>query len=126
MPPAWPGPAWRHGNRTASWPELDVSAGPEHCGWQSFAFLTMGWPPGNASPTAPSHQYIRDPFAKMVGVHLTGTWAHNPGVPQDAAVRYTYGSLKLLLGSDEDRYVYIVAPGDSERWPRSDPPAMCL
>ena len=125
-PPPWPGPAWHRGIRTASWPELDASAGPSHCGWQSFTFLTMGWPPGNASPTAPSRQYIRDPFGRMTGDHLVGSFAHNPALPPEARPFYSYGSLNLYLGSDEDRYVYFVAPDDSERWPRSDPPAACL
>lgn len=125
-PPAWPGPAWKHGIRTASWPELDASAGPAHCGWESITFLTMGWPPGNASPTAASRQYIRDPFGRLQGAHLIGSFAHNPALPPDARPYYTYGGLTLYLGSDMDRYVYIVAPYDSERWPRSDPPAECL
>jgi hypothetical protein len=125
-PPPWPGPAWRHGNRTASWPELDVSSGPAHCELQSFTFLTMGWPPGNASPTAPSHQYIRDPYGQMTAAHLLGTWAHNPALPHDAAPFYHYFTLTLYLASDANRYAYIVAPGDSERWPRSDPPVSCL
>ena len=126
-PPPWPGRAWQVGlGRSASWPEIDASAGPEHCGWDTATFLTMRWPPGNASPVAPSHQYIRDVSGRMVGVHLLGTWAHNSHLPRDAAPLYRYGTLTLYVASDSDRYVYIVAPGDSERWPRSDPPTMCL
>ena len=127
-PPAWPGPAWRHGNRTASWPELDASAGPSQCGWQALTFFTLGWPLGNPSPIGPWHQYIRDPFAHLGGAHELGTWAHNPNLPADALdTGYHYATVRLYLaGSDQDRYVYIVAPGDSERWPRSDPVTECL
>jgi hypothetical protein len=127
-PPPWPGPAWRHGNRTASWPELDASAGPSHCGWQSLTFLTLGWPLGNSSPTAPAREYIRDPYAHTAGLHLRGTWEHNPKLPSDARdTRYSYGTIKLYFAvSDTDQYVYLVAPGDSERWPRSDPMTSCL
>jgi hypothetical protein len=126
-PPPWPGPAWQvGGNRTAGWPEIDASAGPAHCGWDAYTFLTMGWPPGNSSPTAPSHQYVRDTSGRMVGAHLLGVWAHNTHLPRDAAPLYRYGTLTLYIASDSDRYVYVVAPGDSERWPRSDPPTMCL
>jgi hypothetical protein len=127
-PPTWPGPAWQHGNRTASWPELDASAGPGHCGWETLTFFTLGWPLGNASPTAPSRQYVRDPLGRLTGAHLLGTWAHNPTLPADTAnTGYHYGPIKLYLAaSDDDRYVYLVAPDDSERWPRSDPAALCL
>ncbi len=126
-PPAWPGPAWSHGNRTASWPELDASAGPQHCGLQSLTFLTFGWPLGNASPTAQGRQYIRDPLDHLVGGHLLGTWAHNPTLPGGAVdTGYHYGTISLYLAPDVDRYVYLVAPNDSERWPRSDPPIECI
>lgn len=127
-PPAWPGPAWKHGNRTASWPELDASAGPPHCGLQSLTFFTLGWPLGNASPGTPQRQYIRDPLGRLVGGHLLGTWAHNPTLPGDARnTGYHYGAVSLYLASsDAERYVYVVAPSDSERWPRSDPPVECL
>ncbi|HKW70918.1 MAG TPA: hypothetical protein VJP81_10070 [Candidatus Dormibacteraeota bacterium] len=111
-----------------SWPELDASAGPSHCGWESFTFFTLGWPLGNASPTAPSRQYVRDPFGRLVGGHLLGTWAHNPDLPADAAdTGYHYSALRLYLAaSDYDRYVYMVAPYDSERRPRSEPATECL
>ena len=126
-PPQWPGPAWRHGNRTASWPVLDASAGPAHCGWETFTFFTMNWPLGNGAPDAAVRQYIRDPFERMGGASLRGTWAHNPDLPGDVTdTGYHYGLLTLYLGSDADRYVYIVAPDDSERWPRNDPPAACV
>jgi hypothetical protein len=106
---------------------LDASAGPTHCGWDTFTFLTMNWPLGNGSPDAENRQYIRDPFQRLTGAHLRGTWAHDPNIPGDVVDSgYRYGRLKLYLGSDADRYVYIVAPDDSERWPRSDPPAECL
>ena len=126
-PPPWPGPAWKVvPNRTASWPEIDASAGAAECGWDALTFLTIGWPLGNASPNAPFHQYIRDPLQRLTGAHLSGTWAHNPAIPGDATdTGFHYGSLKLVLGSDADRYAYIVAPADSERWPRLDPPAAC-
>jgi hypothetical protein len=47
-------------------------------------------------------------------------------VPHDAAPCYRYFTLTLYLALDQDQYAYIVAPSDSERWPRSDPPVSCL
>jgi hypothetical protein len=64
----------------------------------------------------------------MTGAHLLGTWAHNPSLPAHAVdTHFHYGPIKLFLAaSDSDRYVYLVAPNDSERWPRSEEPVGCL
>jgi hypothetical protein len=64
----------------------------------------------------------------MKDPYITGTWARNPTIPADAKdTGYRYGALKLYLApSDEDSYLYLVAPADSERWPRSDPQTFCV
>ena len=108
---------------------MEAAAGPEHCGWQSATLLTIAWPPGtNASTSSQARQYIRDPMDAMQSQYLKGSWARNPPLPLDASdTEYRYGLLKLLLApSDVDRYVYVVAPKDSERWPRSDPMSVCV
>jgi hypothetical protein len=90
--------------------------------------LNIGWPPGTRSATADQdRQYVRDPNRTLQSTSLLGTWARNPTLPSDARdTGYRYGALKLYLAaSDEDSYVYLVAPADSERWPRSDPMTLC-
>lgn len=40
---------------------------------------------------------------------------------------YRYGAIKLYFApSDQDRFAYLIAPDDSERWPRSDPQIECI
>ena len=108
---------------------MEANAGPSHCGWELATMLTIGWPPGTAATNA-SHarQYIRDPRGQIAGTYLLGTWAHNPTRPPDALdTGYRYRAIKLYFAaSDQDHYAYLVAPADSERWPRSDPPLACL
>jgi hypothetical protein len=108
---------------------MQASAGPSHCSWQSATFLIAGWPLGTVS-TSPAHdrQFIRDPSGQLASPDLLGAWAHNPVLPSDAFdTGYRYGAIKLYFAaSDQDRYAYLVAPADSERWPRSDPQTMCV
>lgn len=127
-PAAWPGKAWTRDGRKVGWEELEASAGPSHCDWAAETFLTIGWPVGTRASTAEhARQYIRDPYRKVIGASLSGTWRRNPEVPSDAKdTGYRYGTVKLYLApSDSDRYLYLIAPADSERWPRSDPMTAC-
>jgi hypothetical protein len=127
-PLPWPGGPWVIGGRTVSRAEIEASAGPSHCSWESSTFLTAGWPLGtSATSSAQSRQFIRDPGGQLGAMQLLGTWAHNPVLPSDAVdTGYRYGAIKLYFAaSDQDRYAYLVAPADSERWPRSDPQTLC-
>jgi hypothetical protein len=127
-PPAWPGKTWTIAGRSVDSAELEASAGPSHCGWDSATFLSMGWPLGTRSTSAAQdREYIRDPGRTVQIPYLNGFWALNPALPADAKdTGYRYGALKLYLApSDRDSYVYLVAPADRERWPRSDPPTTC-
>jgi hypothetical protein len=129
QPPAWPGKTWTKGSRSIDSAELEAFAGPAHCGWGSTTFLDMGWPLGTRwTSGAQGRNYIRDPSGTMKDPYVTGTWARNPTVPADAKdTGYRYGALKLYLApSDEDSFLYLVAPADSERWPRSDPQTFCV
>jgi hypothetical protein len=128
-PLPWPGGPWVIDGRRVSSAEMEASAGPSHCGWSSATFLTMGWPPGTSTLSAAhSRQFIRDPAGQVLHVSMSGTWAHNPVLPPDAIdTGFRYGAIKLYFApSDQDRYAYLVAPTDSERWPRSDPQTECL
>ena len=128
-PPAWPGYAWERFGATVGRNELATAAGPAHCGMQSMTMLTIGWPPGSRSDNAAgARQYIRDPVDKLQNSYLQGTWMRSPPRPADLADSgYHYGVLKLFFApSDQDRYVYVISPDDSERWPRSDPMTLCM
>jgi hypothetical protein len=127
-PPAWPGAAWTKDGHSVASADLEASAGPSHCGWDSLTFLYIGWPLGTHSiSAAPEREYIRDPRRTLHTQTLAGTWARNPTLPADARdTGYRYDVLKLYLApSDENSYAYLVAPADSERWPRSDPETLC-
>jgi len=127
-PPPWPGYAWERNGSTVGWQQLDTAAGPAHCDMQSMTMLHIGWPPGTRADTSASaRQYIRNPAGAFPLTDLRGTWERNPSKPADLADSgFRYGVLKLYLApSDQDRYVYLVAPADSERWPRSDPMTLC-
>jgi hypothetical protein len=127
-PPSWPGYAWERNGATVGTRELATAAGPQHCQMQSITMLTLGWPPGTRSHTAAeARQYIRDPRGALHLTDLRGTWMRNPPTPSDLTDSgYRYGVLKLFFApSDQDRYVYLIAPADSERWPRSDPMTLC-
>lgn len=127
-PPAYPGKPWTKDGSPVESAELDASAGPSHCGWDAVTMLNVGWPPGTRSITAEQdRQYIRDRNRTLPSTNLKGTWTKNPTLPADARdTGYRYGALKLYLApSDQDSYAYLVAPADSERWPRSDPMTLC-
>ena len=130
-PPAWPGQPWSRNGVEVSNGVLESSAGPAHCGLESATIMFIGWPPGtDATSSARARQYIRDTRGALLGDRfLQGSFGHNPALPPDATdtgFRYD-GVLKLYIApSDADRYVYLIAPADSERWPRSDPMTLCL
>jgi hypothetical protein len=127
-PPVWPGKPWTKAGRSIASEELEASAGPTHCSWDSATFLNVGWPLGTLAVDAgQGRQFIRDPRRTILGATLVGTWQHNPVLPPDATdTGYRYGSIKLYFAyTDHDYYAYLVAPADSERWPRSDPETLC-
>jgi hypothetical protein len=126
--PPWTGKPWTRGSRTVGADEVAAIAGQSHCGWESVTFLVLAWPVGTKARNASeARQYVRDPKGIIGTSHVKGFWARNPIVPGDAVdTGYRYGAVRLLLApSDSDFYVYVVAPRDSERWPRGNPPAVC-
>lgn len=118
-PPPAPGYEWTFEGRPLSRQAVASFAGPDHCGWQSATMLFIG--SGDLR-----RQYIRDPKGVMrrslqerLGMHVE--------MPRDARpTGYRLGAIELWLSpSDELEAAYVVGPGGSERWPRSDPPTMC-
>jgi len=127
-PPAWPGKPWSYAGHSVDSEVLTAAAGPSHCSWDSATFLTIGWPLGTrAHSSSQSRQYLRDPAGVVESAPLRGSWMKNPPIPRDAKdTGYTYGALELVLAqSDQDAYIYVISPRDSERWPRSDPQTAC-
>ena len=126
-PPSYPGYEWTRNGHPVTPEELVTAAGPAHCGAQSATYLTIGWPLGTVSTTsAEARLYIRDPngvvspsYRQLLGLHAT--------LPSDARpTGYSYGSIKLYLSpSDQDQAIYMIGPAGAERWPRSDPMALC-
>lgn len=119
--PGYPGYTWTRNGTRVSWQELVTAAGPDHCGWQSATFLTIGWPPGTAAPTFGSaHLYTRDPNGS-VAASLRDALVRHATLPADAtSTGYRYGVLEVFVSPAEaDQAIYVVSPSDTERWPRN-------
>ena len=119
--PGYPGYGWtRNGTRVSS-QELVTAAGPDHCGWGSATFLTIGWPPGTAASTfASARLYTRDPNGS-VAASLRDALVRHATLPPDAhSTGYRYGVLEVFTSpTDADQSIYVVSPSDTERWPRN-------
>lgn len=127
-PPTYPGYQWTRHGRPVSPLELSTTAGPDHCGWQSATFLSIGWPVGTVSTTAAQARiYIRDPNG-VVSPSYRQQLATHATLPRDArSTGYSYGSIQLYLSpSDQDKVIYVLGPGGVERWPRIDPIHLCI
>ena len=125
--PRYPGYAWSRDGRQVSSEELVTAAGPDHCGWQSAAFLTIGWPPGTRATTfAQARLYIRDPLGVVRGAYRDAL-VLQATLPRDArSTGYRHGSIEIYVSpSDQDDAIYVVSPSGAERWPRSDPASLC-
>jgi hypothetical protein len=123
--PPYPGRPWTHRGQPVPASEIAAAAGPEHCGWQSVTFLSVGWPLGTRPATAAgARQFIRDPRHVLPRSLQFKT---NAMLPSDAhPTGYFYGVVELYLSpTDQGRAVYLVSDGSIERWPRSDPMLVC-
>jgi hypothetical protein len=126
-PPQYPGYAWERNGHEVPPAEIVAAAGPDHCGWQSATFLTIGWPLGTRPETAENaRQYIRDPNG-VVSQALHAHLGFHATLPADAQpTGYRYRAVQMYTSaSDVDQSVYLVAGDDVERWPRSDPMTLC-
>jgi hypothetical protein len=100
--------------------------GPEHCDWESAAFLYLGWPLGTRSRSADdARQYVRDP----VGIFSAKTIApferdaRLPGGARNTG--YHLGDLALWVADEPGKAVYLVRGSRVERWPRARSPIAC-
>lgn len=126
-PPAYPGYQWTRNGQAVPAAELEASAGPNHCDWQSATILTIGWPLGTSAQNAGhSRSYIRDPKGVIGGTYQQRLVkdAQLPATAKPSG--YKLGSIELYLSpSDQDEAIYLVTPSGSERWPRADPTFGC-
>jgi hypothetical protein len=126
-PPAYPGYQWTRNGQAVPAAELEASAGPNHCDWQSATILTIGWPLGTSAQNAGhSRSYIRDPKGVIGGTYQQRLVkdAQLPATAKPSG--YKLGSIELYLSpGDQDEAIYLVTPSGSERWPRADPVFGC-
>jgi hypothetical protein len=120
-PPPHPGPAWTKNARSVSWGELNISAGPEHCNWQSAVFMSVGWPLGTVARRATeAHRFIRDPNG-VVSRELRNALVTAIDLPIDARdTGYRNGDLELWFSPTDPDSAYLRVKNDVERWPRND------
>jgi hypothetical protein len=127
-PPAYPGYEWTRNGQAVPAAELEASAGPNHCDWQSATILTIGWPLGTSAQNAGhSRAYLRDPKGVMGGTYKERL-VKNAQLPATAKpTGYKLGAIELYLSPlDQDEAVYLVTPSGTERWPRADPFFGCM
>jgi hypothetical protein len=106
---------------------MESIAGPSHCGWQSATMLFIVWPPGSGRTTQfEGRLNIRDPQG-VFGARYRDGLTRNVSLPADArSTGYRYGAIEIYLSpSDQHQAIYVVSPGDAERWPRVDPIYLC-
>jgi hypothetical protein len=127
VPPAYPGYTWTRDGRTVSEFEMVTSAGPDHCGWGSATYLTIGWPPGTVSSyAAGAHLYIRDPRGVVGTSYRDGLVLHATLPPDARPTGHRHGSIEIYVSpSDQDQAIYVLGADGAERWPRSDPMTLC-
>ena len=117
----YPGRPWTIAGRPAVRGSITLAPGPEHCGWESSLFLTVGWPLGDVPlDSADARLYLRDPL----GLHVAESMAaYDADVSLPAAAfdtGYRYGSDELWVDrATVDREVYVVRGPVVERWPRA-------
>ena len=117
---AFPGLPWTHGETRVSTRILMLKAGPEHCGWEHVAILTMGIPLGREFTTEEeSRTYVRDHAGRLAD-RLAGPFVPSVTLLDDAIFTgYRYGSNQLWISpSAADDMVFLVRGTVVERWPR--------
>ncbi|MFC9288668.1 hypothetical protein [Streptomyces sp. NPDC057052] len=98
---------------------IHSSTGPEHCGWQSARFLTLGR--GETATT-----YVRDPDGVLGTDLLTAPYDPDAPLPADARdTGYRYGEGQLWL-TDDRRTAYVRTPGGVEAWPAATDGPACM
>lgn len=125
----YPGPTWHDTEgRAVSGEVINVIRGADHCGWQSVAFLHVGWPLGTeAQSSTQMRQYVRDPQGVLPPGIIPPTLELAADLPADAAPSgYVADRLELWISPSEvDQAVYLVVEDRTERWPRAEEVIAC-
>ncbi|HYH92141.1 MAG TPA: hypothetical protein VD763_03195 [Candidatus Saccharimonadales bacterium] len=118
----YPGVPWTMDGRQVDTGVIALAPGPEHCGWESSLFLTMGWPLGRIAETSlEARLYLRDPEGIHAPALTRGRFAGDVALPEGAFhTGYRYGPDELWVDVDTvDREVYLVRGDVVERWSRA-------
>jgi hypothetical protein len=105
---------------------MQVTEGPDHCGWTSVTFMNLGWPLGTQTePPGDFRQYVRDPDG-VLSTSVRTPFGSDDELPADVAPSgFGRGDWELWTApSDVADAVYVVngdprAGGTWERWPRA-------
>ena len=127
-PPDFPGYPWTYrGQPVDTTHGMNTIAASGHCGWQTATLLHLPWPLGtNPVSGADVQQYVRDPRRVIPQYRLHGTLDLHATLPVDAAATgYRYQAIELYISPSNQDAVYVVGPTAVERWPRSEPKALC-
>lgn len=115
----YPGRPWQRDGAIVRQDVVGASTGPDHCGWESAVFLTVGLPLGTGSRTSNhTRTYVRDPDRVVPGQRRT--LATSAALPSSAhATGYRLDGVELWLGADQTQFAYLVGSvgTDVERWP---------
>ncbi|MEV5849414.1 hypothetical protein AB0M32_46390 [Streptomyces sp. NPDC051985] len=113
--PGWP-EIWTdaHGRRVPV-ATISGSSGPEHCGWQSAVFLTLG-----------DRTYVRDPHGVLAADSLLdGRYDGDVTMPADAHdTGYRFRDRRLWMTDDGDT-AYVRTSHGVEAWPKERRDVAC-
>jgi hypothetical protein len=96
---------------------IQVELGPKrHCGLQSVAFMTLGWPLGSRIE-GDFRSFLRDPKGLLLEF-AKGKLETDAELPTGAtSTGYHHGEWELWIIPSDDRSVYLVSSDRVERWP---------
>ena len=96
---------------------IEVGLGSKHCGLQSLAFMTLGWPVGTPDRDTNVRTFIRDPQGVLAGSGQEGpdTDAQLPAGATDTG--FHHGRWGLWVTPSDANHIYLVRADRVERWP---------
>jgi hypothetical protein len=116
----FPGKPWLRGGQPLAPGSITLIQGPEHCGWGSATFLTIGWPLGVVPrDSTQARLYVRDPDGLFADRTLAPFNASTLLPASAVDTGYRYGTDQLWMDeASVDGLVYLVRGGVVEQWPR--------
>jgi hypothetical protein len=120
-------PAERDGRSRDMKYELVVFPGPDHCEWQSVAYMKAGWPLGTTIAIGPDQPrprtFLRDAEDVFQDPELQAGLQLDSTLPEGSAnTGFRTGDVELWLDPDQgEEYVYL----KGQRWPHDLQPPAC-